>query len=193
MGAKLREFRQLGFMPVDPLPGPAYLSMMIAAIVVIPVMMFIVLIPAVHVFGAFGMSTTMMTGHTGDRRDHDALGVLVHAKIFLVDLTRHFIHAARDVLFGFGVARKIEPVLGGVRRPGMAKTAIYAQGLFPYMHGLAQIGVADVFGQYFKISLGLLVIRGAGSRHSNKHEGDQGSRDKDLFVFLHIGRFDARM
>ena len=107
------------------------------------------------------MGAAVVTGHAGDGRDQRTASILIHSEKFLVDPGSHFVHVAGDILFRFCVARKIEVVVRAVGGRRMAEVAFDAQGVLKFIHRLVQVIVADIFGKYFEISFGRLVVGGA--------------------------------
>lgn len=134
------------------------------------------------------MRTAPVAGHAGDRGDHRALLIFVHAEIFFIDLAGHAEHMTGDILFGFVIAGEIQVMGGAVLGKGMAEITFNAQGGLPVIHDLVQLFVADILGEDLQIALRVPVRRGqmrTGSGHSDHHECEERGGDSKLFVMQH--------
>ena len=89
---------------------------------------------------------------------HHGLVILVEAKVFFIDFSRHGIHVAGHTFFWFGVTGEVQVVRGAVGGWGMTKTAFNAKGRLKGLHGTVQGIVADIPWQYLQISLRRLGI-----------------------------------
>ncbi len=143
-----------------------------------------------------GMRIAAMTGHAGNSRDLPLL-IFIEMKVFFIDLGCHLKHLTGDVLFGFGVAGKIQVMRSAVGGGSMTEITFYTQGGLPAVHDLVQVLVADVLGQDFQVfefSLSQRLvssnIRGTGGRHAEDRKSGQRQGNSQFFTMHdHNGRF----
>jgi len=135
------------------------------------------------------MGAAVVAGHAGDRLYQRTVSILVHSEKFLVDPGSHLVHATGDILFRFGVAGEIEVMIAGVGVRRVAEVAFDTQGILKSIHRLVQVIMADVFGKYFEISLGRLVIGGAHGGDTDCRQDRKDGNNCEFPGMHHKGKF----
>jgi hypothetical protein len=71
----------------------------------------------------------------------------------------------------------------------MAEVAFDAEGVFPSVHRLYQIVMADALWQDLEVHLWRFVVRRTHGGHSYHHQGGEDGNNCEFFVMQHMDNF----